>query len=1345
MSENCDVHCANGDKEFNKGIESNEIEHNNETPNCKEKLLNESLETNDPNSDVETDIFNKTLKDIDVDSAQKDNEIPNSNVLKKFSKIIDSDSEDENTLIFKTKRKKSFCSSSEDEIINSEEIIKSKKHSKKKSTKTFLNSDSDEMCGTINSDSDEKSIKSGECGEKVANIIQNRFKTLVDSESEEECGKQLSPLRDDKHKKQKEHHESKMKKISSRAAKEEAIKHIQSETQRLIRESEISLPYHKPKQRTLQEFMSRKKVLTILPKAPTMAVKLKMSSAIVDEALKEKEKEAEIFYKSSDSEEEMTTNHSSMDQENTNIEHTQKLEKDNVSRKLFVDTSLCTDKNAENSNANTMQEINETLIETKDTESHTPMTNDVRENNTNNSVSLESDCGTSNEVNENKNLNSDISTEVVEISKNKEVSDLPQKEDVENEDGEENATRSSIDKVDNDKREKLKTVDDSLDTSPLKINNDYARIVKRSLGITAEESDEYNEYGLPPPKFDDSPDINGKKTLLNVQSLKPKLRGTPGTMIDLSHDIKPNKKGINALINRFVSKHSKTDKQVKNTPDVTVTQIKESPNGLLIIKETLPYKHSNLSNEDPKLNKPGTKLIRLKEELKHKMALKRDEEWKQKEQEMKEQEIEWNESINEEDDWSESRSPNIESYKSTEDELEEDDVCEKKEKKRSKCAFIDFEAEVSDDEGNASDEFIDEDEDEDENLEEDEGECERLILEDDESNTCDSIDTCSKPKTFKRIVESVEDDSRSCNTENSEDAINKDKKISSLQTTISADMFHAGGNANEEFSGNESDIPASQMHVGADLECQASQTPQSKINSFNFVSPVTQLTALNTRLETEMEPSHEEQQLLVNESDPIFIGSTQTGESIQPIRDFKNSVMSQKKLFTDQSVLDEELMELCSGKFTQQKSDLNLSKEPDMTETQLLELCSGTFTTQENDTKNLTNDLLDESSQKQSVSKKDCTTPTVKTTAKEKQQSKTDEMYCNKLSILSSDEEDVTEKEINNRWRKKVKKLDLSEDEEDNDSLASNDEESEDEDNYIDYDSEENEIVVSKKNIKRYATKFLDKEAELSESDRDVSADEDENDLDKLELDEIDDEEIDDNEVKNKLGKLHMKHLIDKDKQEVNMLKELLFEDGDLFSESTRERKLRWKNLDKQEDNENFQASEDKDGWVDLSDEEDEAKWCKLRHEREKFLAKRMENATTEIENELNKSEIFKFGMKILKKKRINETEMQCTLLETQNSKKESRIPRTIAEMLNSSNLGDKSHTIHSVMQRRSFLARGEESLARMAAMAKQKDAPLQSINTKKFVFTYLDPSTEPKDISAVKTEAEHYKSKRKC
>lgn len=70
--------------------------------------------------------------------------------------------------------------------------------------------------------------------------------------------------------------------VSLRASKEEAKRQIQSETQRLIRESEVSLPYHNPKQRTLQEFLNRRKVITSLPKAPTMAAKLKMSSAIVE-------------------------------------------------------------------------------------------------------------------------------------------------------------------------------------------------------------------------------------------------------------------------------------------------------------------------------------------------------------------------------------------------------------------------------------------------------------------------------------------------------------------------------------------------------------------------------------------------------------------------------------------------------------------------------------------------------------------------------------------------------------------------------------------------------------------------------------------------------------------------------------------------------------------------------------------------------------------------------------------------------------------------------------------------------------------------------------------------------
>lgn len=56
---------------------------------------------------------------------------------------------------------------------------------------------------------------------------------------------------------------------------------IHSENQRLLRETRISLPYHRPKQRTLQEFLNRKKLSVSLPKAPSTAAKLKMSSTIV--------------------------------------------------------------------------------------------------------------------------------------------------------------------------------------------------------------------------------------------------------------------------------------------------------------------------------------------------------------------------------------------------------------------------------------------------------------------------------------------------------------------------------------------------------------------------------------------------------------------------------------------------------------------------------------------------------------------------------------------------------------------------------------------------------------------------------------------------------------------------------------------------------------------------------------------------------------------------------------------------------------------------------------------------------------------------------------------------------
>lgn len=70
-------------------------------------------------------------------------------------------------------------------------------------------------------------------------------------------------------------------------------------------------------------------------------------------------------------------------------------------------------------------------------------------------------------------------------------------------------------------------------------------------------------------------------------------------------------------------------------------------------------------------------------------------------------------------------------------------------------------------------------------------------------------------------------------------------------------------------------------------------------------------------------------------------------------------------------------------------------------------------------------------------------------------------------------------------------------------------------------------------------------------------------------------------------------------------------------------------------------------------------------------------NIDTEIENELNSSQIFKFGLKILKKRRINELEKENTLVEALDSKTEPKVSHTVAEMLNTSRLDGTSRTIY--------------------------------------------------------------------
>ncbi|KAK9310150.1 hypothetical protein QLX08_000435 [Tetragonisca angustula] len=1240
----------------------------------------------DNNSDSDTDIINKSIKEKNI-SDQKDDELKNNNIHNRLFRIIDSDSEEENLF---TPKKIRFVDDEKDEMSNSEHNNVSTKNLNKSRTMKLVDSDSDDTSSIVHANDAKKTISNEK---EIANSVRSKLQTLIDSESDEENKEsdgereesdeeQPNPKVQNKNEKKSKPKE-KLRKVSLRASKEEAMKQIQSETQRLIRETEISLPYHNPKQRTIQEFLKRRKVISSFP-VPTVASKLKEFSSIVDEILKKKEKEAEIFYKSSDSEEEIIENNT----EDTNIQSTKDVKRDNVSRKLFDDDLFTGGTNEEQNSINIVEKKDGTSTEIKDTECNETIINNGTENSAINSLTIETHC-------ESSNIMDKTESKIVEITIGGKSNDLLQEATSQNKNKEESIC------IDNDKYS-------------LEIPNDSAKTIKEPSGIITNELDEDDEFDFPPLDYLDSLDTT-KKNVQNIESLKPKLRGIPGQVIDLTDDITSTKKGIDGLIDRFVRKHSKSDRPTKSVPKVTTTQIKETRNGgLSIIKETLPYRLPYIENIDPKLEKPGAKLMRLKEELKRRMAIKRNEEWKQREQEMKEQEIEWNESINEEDNFNEPYSPNIEPHISEEDEIEEDDVYMKVEKKRKKKnAFIEDEAEVSEDEINDSDDIEDEDEDEaQESLGEDE-KSERSVSEnEDENNSCD---TPKRSQTFRRIVKPLDDDSRSSIIENAKNSMEQSTFSSQVKLN---DLFDKNVRNND--SNAYEDTPISAVHVESDSKWQMNQTPQSKSNNLDFISPITQLTALNVQLEEEKTTEEETLSLV----DPILREFTKTPESLQIKRG-----ISQKKLFADQSaVLDEELMEISSGKFPEDKMQLNFVKESNVTESQLLELCSGTFNSQPNNDKESVNITGGTLQSIQVPDEKDSSNTEID--KKDGQQSKDETTFWNKLRVLSSDEEDSVEKEIKKRPKKRVKKLNLSDDEDENSSaLSSNDEaEEEDDEKFIDYDSEENEVIVPKREIKQYAAKFLEEEAELSESDCDVSADEDEQDLDKLELEDGDNEEIDEAKVKNQLGKLHMKQILDEDKREVRMLQEMLFEEGDLFSESTRERKFRWRNIDKQGDNTDVQPSEDKDGWVDVSDDEDEEKWRKIRLERESFLAEKVTNIDTEIEDELNNSRVFKFGLKILKKRRINELQKENTLAETlDDSKTEPKISHTVAEMLNTSKLDETSRTIRNVMKKRSFLAKGEEALSRLAILARRKETPLSSINTKNFVFTHVDNSASNK------------------
>ncbi|KAH8371523.1 hypothetical protein KR093_007843 [Drosophila rubida] len=343
--------------------------------------------------------------------------------------------------------------------------------------------------------------------------------------------------------------------------------------------------------------------------------------------------------------------------------------------------------------------------------------------------------------------------------------------------------------------------------------------------------------------------------------------------------------------------------------------------------------------------------------------------------------------------------------------------------------------------------------------------------------------------------------------------------------------------------------------------------------------------------------------------------------------------------------------------------------------------------------------------------------------------------------ILSSDEEPTEElKEEKPRQKKLTKKrqkkkaLGFSDDEESEDDcdeeedLESDVEEVEEgeevPETFVDYDSEENEVVVqmTKKDRKLRAANFVEKEAELSESEW-GSADEDEKNMDSYDIELGDEDEFDKEKLRHELGQIHARKMLDQDIREVRKIQDMLFEDEE---GAVRQRQFRWKNAENGmgfslDDARN--AAGEADANEGSGDEENEHLWRKIRYEREQLLLEKGLKGSTSGASPLspavvNTNSSRKFTIITAKK----------TTVELKKSS-----PFLISKSVNPTQQGQAV--------RGSFLVRDKETLSKLAGLTKgtagdvDGTAGTVSVTTakaKNFVFATL-------------TEEEHENQKRKA
>jgi len=443
---------------------------------------------------------------------------------------------------------------------------------------------------------------------------------------------------------------------TERSSAKNAMMEIRSESARLTRESAVGLPYHRPKQRTLEEFLNRKKGTPEILKS----IHGKKFDSEADKLLEEREKKMKEFYKSDSEDEEETEDKDYDPNEN----------KDNPD----ANDSVMDEENANDVPADETKK--DGVAEVKNIESQV------------HDSGIMSGIATSDESNGNSDESSPNSP-----SKDKINEQVP--------------VQKSIDMVEADdalvnKEESLKLVLEP-DTPNLESEDDEIIFSSQAQNDKQASSKAWTRLEALKSKFGDLSSL--EKTLEMTPTIS---KGADDDFIICETEKPALSTGAQKLFSRFVS-HAKACKGVqarsckqeqRNMEQLTIVS-KKVINGVEVLEEEkLDYKFDE-PKEKPKEN-PGSSFLSVKEKLKKEMMEKRKAERIKRAEIMKinneeggyddlpdEEELEVDDEELEDEEYDE------EDDEEGESEPEENDII-MKDKKRIKRAFEDDEAEDED-------------------------------------------------------------------------------------------------------------------------------------------------------------------------------------------------------------------------------------------------------------------------------------------------------------------------------------------------------------------------------------------------------------------------------------------------------------------------------------------------------------------------------------------------------------------------------------------------------------------------------------------------------------------------